>query len=77
MRIYLMKRLYEFKCKNCEVVTEEYTEYKKESICPECGGESEKIISAPHVQLEGWSGAFPGAAMKWEQKHRMPKPKDE
>jgi hypothetical protein len=35
----------------------------------DCGQPAEKILSAPRFTLEGWSGAFPGAAMKWEQQH--------
>ncbi len=69
-----MKRLYEFKCTKCETVSEIYTEYVKESKCPVCGAVANKIISAPRVHLEGWSGSFPGAAMQWEKKHK-PDPK--
>lgn len=65
-----MKRLFEFRCTKCGFHQEEYTEYKKESVCQECEGVAEKIISAPRIALEGYSGSFPGAAMAWEKKHR-------
>jgi putative FmdB family regulatory protein len=41
-----------------------------ETKCPQCEKTAYRIISAPNVKLEGWSGSFPGAAMKWEKKHR-------
>lgn len=72
-----MKKLFEFKCSECDLIFEELTEYKKESTCIECGGKADKIISTPKVHLEGWSGSFPGAAMQWEKKHRVSKPKNE
>lgn len=66
-----MKRLYDFRCEPCDLVTEEYTEYKTTSTCPSCGGETTKTIGTPHVKLEGVSGAFPGAAIRWEKMHRQ------
>ena len=66
-----MKRLFEFKCDPCDLVTEEYTEYKTNSLCPSCGGETYKIISAPQVKLEGITGAFPGAAARWAKMHKQ------
>ncbi len=65
-----MKRLYDFRCEPCDLVTEEYTEYKTTSTCPSCGGETTKTIGTPHVKLDGTSGAFPGAAIRWERMHR-------
>lgn len=65
-----MKKIFEFQCTVCNKVADEYTEYKQESVCPSCGGKSEKIISAVRSKLEGWSGAFPGAAMRWERMHK-------
>jgi hypothetical protein len=51
-------------------VFEEYTEYKKVSTCPKCGMDADKIISAPHIYLEGITGSFPGAALTWEKRHK-------
>ena len=34
--------------------------------CPSCGRMAQRLIAAPRCQLEGLTGSFPGAAMKWE-----------
>lgn len=33
--------------------------------CPDCGGNSSRMIAAPRTVLDPISGAFPGATMKW------------
>jgi putative FmdB family regulatory protein len=66
-----MRKLFDFQCQSCNEVFEEYTEYKKVSACPKCGMEADKIISAPHIYLEGITGSFPGAALTWEKRHRI------
>ena len=68
IRNYRMRTLFEFKCEQCGVF-EDLVEYTKEHDCPTCGTVAYKIISAPRIQLEGWSGSFPGATAKWERKH--------
>lgn len=65
-----MKKLFEFKCSECNEYFEKYTEYTQTTECPSCSGQAVKIISAPTVKLEGYSGAFPGAAMQFDRKHR-------
>lgn len=72
-----MKKIFQFKCTECEEVFDEYTKYKQETTCPYCQSKADKIISAPRVKLEGITGAFPGAAMKWERMHRLPKNQSE
>jgi putative FmdB family regulatory protein len=39
--------------------------------CHECGGETRSIISGTSFRLEGTSGDFPGAHMKWEKKRQQ------
>ena len=34
--------------------------------CVTCGKIAQRMIAAPRCQLEGITGAFPGAALKWE-----------
>lgn len=66
-----MKRIFEFTCKECKETFDKYTEYCQETECSLCGGKADKIISAPRIELEGYSGAFPGAADRWVKKHKQ------
>ena len=63
-----MRKLFEFECEQCGIF-EELTEYTNKHDCPICGKVAYKIISTPSIQLEGWSGSFPGATLSWERKH--------
>jgi hypothetical protein len=64
-----MKRMYDFVCENGHKI-ERYCVYEMQSVQCECGGLANRTISAPSINLEGWSGSFPGAAMKFNRKHR-------
>ena len=64
-----MKRMYDFVCENGHKI-ERYCVYEMQSVQCECGGLANRTISAPSINLEGWSGSFPGAAMKFDRKHR-------
>ena len=64
-----MKRMYDFVCENGHKI-ERYCVYEAQSVQCECGGSASRTISAPSVKLEGWSGSFPGAAMKFDRIHR-------
>jgi hypothetical protein len=64
-----MKRIYEFVCENGHKI-ERYCDYEAQETQCECGGSANRTISAPSVKLEGWSGHFPGAAMKFDRIHR-------
>ena len=35
--------------------------------CVTCGKPARRMIAAPRCQLEGITGSFPGAAIKWEK----------
>ena len=63
-----MKRMYEFVC-DCSKRTEAFTVYETESVQCECGGLAHRVISAPAFNLEGWSGHFPTAYARFEQRH--------
>lgn len=65
-----MRKLFNFTCKDCSETFEKLTEYTQITECPSCGGQADKIITAPTIKLEGYSGAFPGAAMQFDKKHR-------
>jgi len=66
-----MKKLFEFHCFTCDNHFEELTEYRQTFPCPKCNSNADKIISAPRVSLEGWSGSFPGAADAWDKKRKQ------
>ena len=47
--------LYEYQCKQCAHRFEKIQSFSapEEKLCPECGGEVEKLISAPAIQFKG------------------------
>jgi len=48
--------LFEFKCKECETITEKITKANVEKIeCPKCGASAKRIISAPHFHIHGFN----------------------
>ena len=63
-----MRRMYEFAC-NCGQRTEALVEYEISNVPCGCGGQAHRVISAPAFNLEGWSGHFPSAYGRFEQRH--------
>jgi putative FmdB family regulatory protein len=47
--------LYEYECKKCHQLIERIQKFSDEpfTVCPNCGGELEKVLSAPAVQFKG------------------------
>jgi putative FmdB family regulatory protein len=47
--------LYEYECKQCHQRLEKIQSFSAphETICPKCGGELERVISAPAIQFKG------------------------
>src|SRR6185437_16906990 len=47
--------LYEYQCKQCRHRFEKIQSFSapEEKVCPECGGEVERLISAPAIQFKG------------------------
>jgi putative FmdB family regulatory protein len=47
--------LYEYQCKQCKHRFEKIQSFSapEEKVCPECGGEVERLISAPAIQFKG------------------------
>lgn len=62
------KRIYEFACK-CGQRIERLTDYETANVRCACGGDAIRVMSAPAFKLEGWSGAFPSEAGRFERKH--------
>ncbi|BDQ34917.1 FmdB family zinc ribbon protein [Pseudodesulfovibrio portus] len=50
--------IYEYQCRSCNAVFEEWQTgfEEKEMVCPECGGESQRLISHSsfHLKGSGW-----------------------
>jgi len=63
-----LKRMYEFACENGHL-TERYVHFDQNIVQCDCGASAKRIISAPAIQLEGWSGSFPSAHGRFEQRH--------
>ncbi len=65
-----MIRVFNFTCQQGHT-QERFTSVETETIsCNVCGAQAFRQVSAPQVKLEGVTGSFPGAAMKWDKKHR-------
>lgn len=47
--------LYEYECKECHQRLEKIQSFSAphETVCPNCGGELERVISAPAIQFKG------------------------
>jgi putative FmdB family regulatory protein len=63
------RRMFEFKCKNCNSIAEKFVdETVKTSTCDECGTDSaERIISACGIYLEPFTGLHPSAYDRWNR----------
>jgi len=64
-----MKRIYEFVCESGHKI-ERLCDYESQTTQCECGGSANRTISAPSINLGGWSGHFPSSWMKFDQRHR-------
>ena len=72
-----MLKIRDFRCYDCGIAAEHFVENDTDTVaCQSCGGVATKIISPVSFTLEGVSGSFPGAHMKWE-KRREEKMKQE
>ena len=65
-----MRKIFDVRCRDCGEVHEEFGYLDDTFRCGSCGGEAKRIISPVQCQLEGVTGGFPGAAIKWERNHR-------
>lgn len=62
------RRFFDFLCGNGHR-TEAFVDSEcRTTPCKECGAEAVRIVSAPNMKLEGWSGSFPTAADSWVRK---------
>jgi hypothetical protein len=62
-----MIRVFDFLCPSGHL-QERFTSVETETIdCQVCGTTAFRQLSTPRVKLEGVTGDFPGAAMKWKR----------
>ena len=72
-----MRTINDYRCHDCGIAQEHFVENGTETVtCQSCSGVATKIISPVQFTLEGVSGSFPGAHMKWD-KRRQEKMKQE
>lgn len=64
-------RIYDFKCPDGHVEEHLVKDHEITRHICSCGKVGERQLSAPPCKLEGWSGAFPSRAMKWERDHEQ------
>lgn len=66
----MAKRFFDFRCEDSHV-SEAFVDAEVRTIsCKACSKDAERMVSSPAFKLEGWSGSFPGAAMKFDRIHR-------
>ena len=56
-----MRRMYEFKCEDGHISEALVDDTVRELSCRACGKPSTRIVSSVRCNLEGITGAFPGA----------------
>jgi hypothetical protein len=62
------RRMFEFICDNGHRTEDLVDTECHATPCRECGSDSTRVMSAPTMKLEGWTGSFPTAYDAWERK---------
>jgi len=62
------RRMFDFRCAVSGEMFERYADASLTHCRCECGAEAKRLISPSNVVLEGVTGDFPGAKIKWERK---------
>lgn len=60
-----MKLLRDYRCPDCGNEQERFIDTSILEVDCGCGGKAKRVIGMPRANLEGITGAFPGAADKW------------
>ena len=71
--------LYDWRCNtaSCNTKYEALAPSEQRTgICPECGGQSKRLISTPRIALDGCDPAFPSAYDKWAKTREQKAKKD-
>ena len=64
-----MRKIFDVQCESCGNIDEVFGELGAAFRCTVCSSEAKRIISPVRCKLEGVTGHFPGAAMKWQREH--------
>jgi predicted nucleic acid-binding Zn ribbon protein len=64
-----MRRIYDVRCTVCNSITEVFGREDDEFRCGACNSLAKRIVSPVKCSLDGTSGDFPGAAIRWERNH--------
>lgn len=66
-----MLQMREFQCGICGHIQEDLVDKDvRQTVCQECSGVAASILSPVMASLEGVTGDFPGAHMKWDKARR-------
>ena len=63
-----MRRMFEFACEDGHISEALVDDTVRKISCRACGINSTRIVSSVRCNLEGITGAFPGAYDAWERK---------
>lgn len=64
----MSRRIFEFVCTDGHRTEALVDSEVHATPCRECGADSIRVMSAPTMKLEGWTGSFPTAYDSWERK---------
>lgn len=64
----MSRKIFDARCTSCNTVFEVF-DYLDAPVGCSCGAVAKRIISPVRCKLEGTSGDFPGAAIKWAREH--------
>ena len=63
-----MRRMYEFVCEDSHISEALVSSDVREVSCRMCGKKATRIVSAPAMKLEPFTGSFPTAYSQWNRK---------
>ena len=64
----MARRIFEFVCTNSHRTEALVDSECYATLCKECGAEATKVMSAPSMKLEAFTGSFPTAYSQWNRK---------
>jgi hypothetical protein len=62
------RRIFEFVCTNAHRTEAFVDDEVHATPCKECGSEATRVVSAPTMKLEAYTGSFPTAYDAWDRK---------